>query len=82
MKHLTLALLLGATLSAQSADTVESHVAAAQGSERRESDCSHQSLQAGAGLARHASPRRGGQPGAAHNAGRHLPIDRAGRASR
>ena len=29
MKHLTLALLLGAALSAQSADTVESHVAAA-----------------------------------------------------
>ena len=55
MKHLTLAVLLGAALSAQSADTIESHVAAAKALDVERSDGAHQSLRARAGRARHAS---------------------------
>ena len=87
MKHLTLAVLLGAALSAQSADTIESHVAAAKALNATDPTCSDQPLHARPGIARHASgaarrPATGrSEAGSAAGAGNSRSIA-AGRASR
>src|SRR5688500_20173844 len=75
MKHLTLALIFGIALSAQSADTIESHVAAANALNAATPTalinlCTPES----AGRAT-PPPRRGGQPAAGQQAA--APPDRS-----
>ena len=65
MKHLTLAVLLGAAVSAQSADTIESHVAAAQALNAAAPTALIELCAPAQASRATPQPRRGGQPGAA-----------------
>jgi metallo-beta-lactamase class B len=65
MKQLTLALIFGAALSAQSADTIESHVAAAQALNATDPTALIDLCTPDQASRATAPPRRGGQPGAA-----------------
>ena len=82
MKHLTLALFFGAALSAQSADTIESHVAAAQALNASNPTALIDLCTPDQASRATPQPRRGGQPGATQTPAGASPIDRAGRASR
>ncbi len=64
MKHLTLALCFGAVLSAQSADTIESHVAAAQALNAASPTALIDLCTPDQASRATPQPRRGGQPGA------------------
>jgi metallo-beta-lactamase class B len=65
MKHLTLAVLLGASLSAQAADTIESHVAAAQALNAASPTALVNLCTPESAARATPQPQRGGQPGAA-----------------
>jgi metallo-beta-lactamase class B len=63
MRHLTLVLLLGAALSAQSADTVESHILAAQALNAANPTALINLCTPESAARATPQPRRGGQPG-------------------